>query len=207
MIYEMRFYDSKKDWYREDTQYILAWETDDEAPVNDGKIRGKLLSCLCFDGPVFEVPDGIDTIAEYAFVKPEWDLFESRIKTLVIPASVEKIEEEAFCFTDISEIIIHPDSPAGVVIGNGIYTKDEKTLLWVLGTNEKREFTVPDGVERIAAGVIDDHKVRTFIFPASVKEICCCEREIYNDKVVIKAPKDSYAEKFAADHNLKFRKA
>ncbi len=206
MVYEMRCYSSKKMWNEEDDSFVIVWETSDKKPVINPKICGKLLAYLGEVGKTVEIPDGIDTIGAGAFYKSDWDYFDCPIETLVIPASVTKIEEGAFEFTNISKITISPDSPAGIVRNKGLYTKDESTLLWVLEPTNDGEYTVPDGVTRIGRCAVDAIRgFTTVIIPSSVEKIYYNENEDYHyDGLTIKAPAGSYAIKFAKKHGIDY---
>lgn len=202
MIYEMKCYTSKATWEDEEDSYVIAWETKTKQPDNCIAISGKLLMCLGYPKKTYEVPNGIETIGSCVFAKPDWDVFDSEVETVKIPASVTKIEEGAFEWTNISKIVIDKDSPAGVVKNKALYTKDGKTLLHVLELNDNGEYVVPDGVTRIGLCAISRG---TIIIPQSVTEIAMdADHEYAYDAVKIKAPSDSYAIKFAQKNNLDY---
>lgn len=204
MVYEMRVYSSEKKWNEEDDCFVIVWKTNDKKSMLNPKISGKLIACLGNVGKIFQIPDGIETVGAGAFFKSDWDWFYCPIEKLVIPASVTKIEEGAFEFTGIRKIDIRPDSPAGAVENNGLYTKDKSTLLWVLASNAEGEYTVPDGVKRIARCALEN-EVATVILPASVEEIYFNEDESYHyNELTIKAPANSYAIKFAKQHGIAY---
>lgn len=207
MVYEMRFFSSKSRWHDEDDSFVMVWETGDKKPVLNTKICGKLLACLGNVGKTFEIPDGIDTIGTGAFYKSDWDYFDCPIEKLVIPASVTKIEEGAFEFTNISKVTIHPNSPAGIVKNKGIYTNDESTLLWALEATKDGEYIIPDGVTRIGRCAVDANRgFTTVVIPSSVEKIYYNENEDYHyDGLTIKAPAGSYAIKFAKKHGINYK--
>ncbi len=204
MIYEMRFYKKKSDWEEEKDLYVIVWETDDKKPMHNGSVRGKLISCLGYRSKTFEVPSGVETIGKSVFTKGEWECFYSDIAKVIIPASVQKIEEGAFVDTFVQKIKIHPDSPCGIVKGDGLYTKDGSTLLWILDTDEECNFIVPDGVTRLGAGCFGYDDVASLTIPSSVVEIGIDKDFDYYEGMKIKAPKGSYAVEFAKKRGLDF---
>ena len=209
MVYELRPYNTVKDWTNENDRGVIVWETDENTDASNFRICGKLISYMGFEEEEFSVPEGITSIGRRAFVKPDWDCFDSPIKVLNIPASVQTIEEGAFNFTNIDRINIHPDSPCGIIKNNGLYTKDGKTLLWVLGVDDKGEYVVPDGTVRLGANSIECQKgIVVLVLPESVAEIGIDDSGLIWDdleKILIKAPKGSFALAFAKEHGLKHK--
>lgn len=203
MIYEMRFYKNKDMWDREVDIYTMVWENDDENPVYNNAINGKLVSCINYPETTFAVPEGVETIGTCVFAKPDWDCFDSAVEKIIIPSSVKKIEEGAFEWTYIDDIVFESDSQFFEVRANGLYTKDTKTLLWVLKTNDENEYEIPNDVKRIGFGSFPSEI--TLVVPSSIEEIAYDEEYSYHfDDVTIKAPADSYAIKFAKKHEIDF---
>ena len=138
------------------------------------------------------------------FVKSEWDCFDPAVEKIVIPASVQKIEEGAFTGTWIQKIKIHPDSPAGIVKKDALYTKDGSTLLWIMDTDEEGNFTVPEGVTRLGVGCFGYDGIGCLTLPASVTEIGIDYDADLFDGTKIKAPRGSFAIEFAKKHGLEY---
>ena len=203
MVYELRPYNTVDDWTNEDDRGVIVWETDEITDASNFRICGKLVSYLGFNEEEFFVPDGITSLGYSVFEKGEWEAFDSPVETIHIPASVHTIEEGAFVGTYITTVNIHPDSPCGIVKDNGLYTKDGKTLLWILECNDDDEYTVPDGVNRIGFACFADSV--TLILPNSITEIGYNEKyDFLYQYVTIKAPKGSFAIQFAKEHDLEY---
>lgn len=200
MIYETILYNSIKSWNNEEDM----WQTDERKPSMDKGVCGKLIGSLGYNGKFFEIPSGIETIGESVFVKSEWDCFEPTVEKVVIPASVQKIEEGAFTGTWIQKIKIHPDSPAGIVKKDALYTKDGSTLLWIMDTDEEGNFTVPEGVTRLGVGCFGYDGIGCLTLPASVTEIGIDYDADLFDGMEIKAPRGSFAIEFAKKHGFEY---
>ena len=151
-------------------------------------------------------------------MNPDWDIFNTEVKEVVIPKSVEKIEECAFLWTNINKITVHPDSPYVIVKNGGLYTKDGNTLLFAFKANASKEFVVEDGTKRIGLCALENPRclgvyqepdgpiLTTVVIPASVEKIAFDDQADYDayDCTVIKAPKGSYAIKFAKKHKIRY---
>ena len=215
MVYEIRTYDTKEDFYEQESNGVIAFETDKKLPETDIKFCGKLLWYWSEENEI-KIPDGIETIGYSFLINLQWDQCESGVETVYIPTTVTGIEEGAFVGSYVTRIEIHPDSPCGIVKDGGLYTKDGKTLLWTLCANEDGRFTVADGTERIGTesigydslynSVYGESLYTEIIIPASVKEIGYNENSdnLAWDEVTIKAPKGSYAIEFAKEHEINF---
>ena len=203
MIYEKRFYKNIKDFNNEADSFVIVWETKENTLQIDAPISGKLVYCLGYPHKTFEVPDGIEIIGRSIFEKGEWECWGTEITTLVIPSSVKSIEEGAFIGSGIKKIRIDSDSNAGTITKKALYTKDGKTLLWVLEGNENDEYIVPEGVVRI--GLASFENVSTLVLPDSVKEIAYDDDYDYLfEHITIKAPTGSYAISFAKEHEIEY---
>ena len=215
MVYEMRYFASKNAWEEENENYVIIWENKDKSPTANGTIGGKLLKCIGYPKKKFEVPEGVETIGKEVFVNTDWDIFNTEIKEVVIPKTVTKIEEGAFMWANIEKVSVHPDCPCVVVKDGGLYTKDGYTLLCAFKTNKNKEFVVKEGVKRIGLYALENPRVigvfqepdgpiiTTVVMPASVEEIAFDADGLSYDSAVIKAPKGSYAIRFAKKHNVK----
>ena len=201
MYYEMRSYYSIDDIIQEGDSYdYVVWEPDENKPATP--INGKLHKFVRFNDENYSVPEGVRVICDEAFVVfREWGrVWDTDIDKLIIPVSVETIEENAFAFTNIKEL--ETLSPACVVKDNLILSGDGKTLMHRLYGCETEYFdeadeygiTVPDGVERIASGFFCyDDDAGVLKLPASVKLIAdITDNPEYDDYTII-APKGSRA--------------
>ena len=206
MVYQLRKHDSLEDFTNEEAIGTIAWETDDIL-FDDMRFCGKLIAYYSNRDTVV-IPDGIETLG-YSFLVPYfWGGWGSSVDTVRIPASVKTIEEGAFAFTSVSNIEIDPDSPCGIVKENGLYTKDGKTLLWVMGENTAEDcvYVVPEGVTRIGVDFLDfDFAIDEVVVPSSVTYIGYNEKYRFNyERILIKAPKGAYAIEFAKENGIKF---
>lgn len=217
MIYEMRYYTSKSAWEEENESYVMIWENKDKTPSTNCTIGGKLLKCIGYPNKKFEIPEGIESIGREVFVNTDWDIFNTEVKEVIIPKTIEKIEEGAFNWADINKITVHPDSPCVIVKNGGLYTKDGSTLLFAFKANANKEFVVEDGTKHIGLCALENPRclgvyqepdgpvLTTVVIPASVEQMAFDEEYGYTyDCVVIKAPKGSYALKFAKKHKLRY---
>lgn len=217
MIYEMRYYTSKSAWEEENESYVMIWENKDKTPSTNCTIGGKLLKCIGYPNKKFEIPEGIESIGREVFVNTDWDIFNTEVKEVIIPKTIEKIEEGAFNWADINKITVHPDSPCVIVKNGGLYTKDGSTLLFAFKANANKEFVVEDGTKRIGLCALENPRclgvyqepdgpiLTTVVIPASVEQIAFDEEYDWAyECAVIKAPKGSYAIKFAKKHRIRY---
>lgn len=117
------------------------------------------------------------------------------------------IEEGAFANSWVDHIEIDLDSPCGIIKENGLYTKDGKTLLWILGENTAEDcvYVVPEGVTRIGTCFLPEDGIAELIVPNSVIEMGYSEEAEYTYQgLIIKAPKGSFAIEFAKEHGIEF---
>lgn len=205
MIYQLRKHDSLEDFVNEEDAGMIAWETDDIL-FDDMRFCGKLISYYS-DKDTVVVPDGIEALG-YSFLVPyHWGGWGSTVETVRIPASVKTIEEGAFAFSSVQNIEIDPGSPCAIIKENGLYTQDGKTLLWILGENTAEDcvYVVPDGVTRIGIDFLDSDFIEELVIPSSVTYIGHNEKyDFLYQKLLIKAPKDSYAIEYAKENGIPY---
>ena len=217
MIYEMRYYTSKSAWEEENESYVMIWENKDKTPSTNCTIGGKLLKCIGYPNKKFEIPEGIESIGREVFVNTDWDIFNTEVKEVIIPKTIEKIEEGAFNWADINKITVHPDSPCVIVKNGGLYTKDGSTLLFAFKANANKEFVVEDGTKHIGLCALENPRclgvyqepdgpiLTTVVIPASVEQIAFDEEYDWAyECIIIKAPKGSYAIKFAKKYKVTY---
>ncbi len=205
MVYELRKYNSFNSFRDEDDLGVIAWEADEVLDDDNLRFCGKLITHVFNDSTV-NVPNGIEALG-YSFLVPYfWGGWASSADMVHIPASVTTIEEGAFVNTEVSNIIIDPESTCGIIKENGLYTRDGKTLHWILGENTAEDcvYVVPEGVTRIAADFFSGN-IEEVIIPNSVVEMGYDEENSYNyEQLTIKAPMGSYAIKFAKEHEINY---
>ena len=206
MVYELRKYNSFDSFRDEDDLGVIAWEADEVLDDDNLRFCGKLITHVFNDSTV-NVPNGIEVLG-YSFLVPYfWGGWGCSVDTVHIPASVTTIEEGAFVNTEVSNIIIDPESTCGIIKENGLYTRDGKTLLWILGENTAEDcvYVVPEGVTRIAADFFSSGNIEEVVIPNSVMEIGYDEENSYSyEQLTIKAPMGSYAIEFAKEHEINY---
>lgn len=155
------------------------------------RIRNGLLSkyvVMSLDGEDrIVLPDTVKVIKREAFTKynlpssvweKEYDGLSGsfyrdldyEIKELIIPASVETIEQGAFFDAYIYEITIDENSPAGVVKDGILYSKDGKMLKFAPDFRQKN-IVVSKGTEIIGEEAIMFKHLSKLVIPDSVKRI------------------------------------
>lgn len=212
MIYEFKKWESLDD--KRAAQWA-RWETNKKA--EDG-VCGKLLKYKGFieniDGKkILSVPESVQIIASGAFVGLGAE--DKEIDSFIVPASVEVLEEGALGNIHTKEIHIAPDSKCAVVKGKGVYSIDEKTLLYYFGEyswDEKITFVVPNGVTRIGEEAFCGGFNLILELPDSINEIWYEETNLLGKKLkadhtytkfTIRAHKNSFAAKFAKKNSIK----
>lgn len=205
MVYELRKHDSIDEFNQGKSIGVIAWETDEVMDSDNLHFCGNLVTHV-FNEKAIKIPNGIESL-EYSFLIPP-GAWGSPVENVHIPASVKTIKEGAFANSDVHEITIDPESPCGIVKDNGVYTKDEKTLLWILGPNNETangfEYIVHDGVERIAVDFCSAG-IDVLVVPSSVTYIGFNENNDFFFLVAkMRAPKGSYAIEFAKEHKMRF---
>lgn len=110
------------------------------------------------------IPDTVTYIGFEAFAG-------SGLKSVYIPASVEKIEDDAFddCYS-LEKITASPENRNYANDGSGaLFTKDMRTLIMLPDGTKITEYTIPDGVYTVCPGAIYS-RVEVVNVPASVDE-------------------------------------
>ena len=205
MIYELRGYKSEKDWNEEYDEGVIVWEMDEIKSASEFKFGGRLVAYLGVNSDELVIPEGIESIGYSAFVKGEWECFDPAVDKVILPSTLKKIEEGAFIDTMISDIEFHKDSQCALIEDGGLYTKDKKTLLWIMNGNEDDEFFVADGTERLGLGCFGNFWDLTLVVPESVKEIGYGEDVAFAyESVTIRAPKNSFAHNFAVENGIDY---
>ena len=211
MIYELKKWNNPN----EKLVQMAKWETDKDAKNG---VCGKLLKYKGFieevEGKkILAIPDGVATIATSTFVGkgPE----DKKIDKFIIPASVKELEEGALGNIFTEEIYISPDSKCAIIKGKGVYSIDEKTLLYYFGEyswDEKITFVVPNGVTRIGEEAFWGGFNLILELPDSINEIWYEETNLLGKKLkadltytkfTIRAHKNSFAAKFAKKNSIK----
>ena len=110
------------------------------------------------------IPDTVTYIGFEAFAG-------SGLKSVYIPASVEKIEDDAFddCYS-LEKITVSPENRNYASDGSGaLFTKDMRTLIMLPDGTKITEYTIPDGVYTVYPWAING-RVEVVNVPASVDE-------------------------------------
>lgn len=113
------------------------------------------------------IPEGTKTIYSNAFQKCH------KIKSIVIPASVETIREGAFGYNDkLQKIEVEKGNKQYKSVDGVLYSRNGKTLLSFPAGKKDTEFHVPRGVKKIAAAAFIGNKtLRKVFLPDTVSYI------------------------------------
>ncbi|MBR5984439.1 MAG: leucine-rich repeat domain-containing protein [Bacteroidales bacterium] len=123
----------------------------------------------------YSIPQGIKTIAKNSFH------YAGNLKTLTIPNSVTKIEENAFCDC-LVETIIMPDSLETIETGAFLYCTNLKSIKLpntlktinnkvFMGCFKIEDITIPNSVTEIKDLTFYDSGLKTITLPISINKI------------------------------------
>ena len=133
------------------------------------------------------IPDSVTSIGYFAFESC------SRLQSITIPDSVTSIEDSAFSYCHNLTSITIPDSVTS--IGRGAF----------IGCSRLQSITIPDSVTSIGKEVfVGCSSLTSITIPDSVTSIGNDAFSGCSSNLTIKGYKDSYAEKYAKEHNIKF---
>ena len=199
MLYEFCAYGSDYEERR-----IIRWLTSKKftpQPV----ICGKLVTFMDFETKKYVIPEGVTALGEQCFVDSEADNFDCFATKLILPASLERIEDNALVFTSFKSIVLATENQHFVLHKGGLYTADGKRLIYVCTPNPEdpaaTEHVVKDGTEVIDMGVPNNY-VTTLHIPASVKRFGDGECFINWNEFKFYAPEDSFAARFAEENGV-----
>ena len=184
----------------EEQKTHIIWET---AKSFEGtpEICDKLLCYMRIGAKKYKIPEGVTTLCFESFVDEEGDWFDCDAVSLELPASLTKIEDNAFLFTEFKSVRLAPGNKSFIVKKGGLYTADGKRLIYILAKDGNQEFQVEEGTELIDAGVFD--RGGTIHIPASVKRfgtVRICDGQ----GLKLLASKGSCAERFAQKMGFDF---
>ena len=183
---------------RMNPQLLLRWETNRRSSGQTVPC-GRLHTFVQVGVRRYKIPEGVTALCESCF--SEWDenIYSCGADALELPASLTRIEDNTFLFTEFRTIRVAKGSPAFRVKQGGLYSADGRRLIYVLGGEACTEYHVPEGTERIDAGVLNCGG--TFFIPASVKKIG--PGELYDpESLRIVTPKGSYAARYAQRNGI-----
>ena len=159
-------------YFGEPLTSLGAYAFQDCSKLSSLTVTSKVIPTGTFSGcnslTWFSVQDGTVRIEQGAFGS-------SGITDVGIPASVTEIEPGAF-FQVRGSLTLDEENTNYQLIDGSLYTADGKTLLAFFPADPyaeepQTEFTVPDGVETIAAYALAESQLTTVILPSSVKRI------------------------------------
>ena len=163
-------------------------------------ICGKLVTYLDYDLKTYTVPEGITALGEACFVNAMADNFDFEATKLELPASLEKIDNNAFNYASFKTIKLDENNKSFVLYNGGLYSADGKRLYYVLIPDPEKEpeHFVKEGTEVIDAGVLNNGAI--LHLPASVRRVA---GEVYNlDYCKFYAPEGSYAARYAKENGV-----
>lgn len=110
--------------------------------------------------------DSVDCVVKEGTVRIAGGCFNSDVRSLHIPASVEYIDEYIY-----GEITVDENNQSFCVVDNILYSKDMKTLYSYYYYSPEKSFTVPKGVETIGANAFKAPALEEVIMQDGVKYI------------------------------------
>lgn len=217
-----------------DNNRIIRWATDEnddeqdeyayETPDFDQEIKGTLINYIDKTQECIEIPAGITKINYGAFTMDKLDGFEFievPVREIIIPKTVQVIENGAFAGVYLENIIIDKDCPAAILDNNAILSRDKKRFIQYIDNDISiTDYEVPFGVEEICDSAFAGC-ILSVVLPNSVKKIgagafCSFNGEIvvpnsvtiiednaFDSKCTIITSKKSYAAKWAKKHKIK----
>lgn len=128
------------------------------------------------EGTELVIPDTIDGIAVAELGRTAFGTDDTKcpFEKIAIPASVDYISSSnpfIYC-KQLKEIVVDSANNEYVVSDGVLYTKDMKTLICYPQKLGGGSFTVPDGVEEIAAAALYNTELNDIRFPSSLKMLC-----------------------------------
>ena len=110
------------------------------------------------------IPESVEVIDEWAFQACE------SLNSVNIPKNVSNIGKGAFGEIDDITVTVDEANPTFTMVDNVLFTKDMKKLVGFYD-KDKKDYTVPDGVEEIASNAFWKSNLETISFPNSLKTI------------------------------------
>lgn len=98
----------------------------------------------CYRLKALDIPDSVTAIGSFVLE------YADAVTEVKLGANVKSIGEAAFCGAAVKSITVDPANENYCSIDGNLYTKDAKTFLGYARLRGGSEFTVPDGVTRIA---------------------------------------------------------
>ena len=113
----------------------------------------------------FTVPDGVKSIAKEAFYNCE-------IKKLVIPSSVEQIDESAFSeIASLAAFEVDSENQNFSSVDGVLYDKNQTTLICYPRNKAGVSYVIPEGVTTIRSKAFSGGNFNSLIIPASLESI------------------------------------
>lgn len=147
------------------------------------------------DGDIV-IPEGVEYVGDYAF-------WASAIDSITLPSTMEYVSSVTFWETNLEYINVHEDNLCYASVDGVLYTEDMKELIMYNNMSSRREFHIPETVEKIHeycfyGGYYDDVALEKIIFPRSIVELP--GYLFYNfSQDCVWVYKDSYADEYFRD--------
>ncbi len=129
--------------------YDYAYATEIHVPNYVNGMRVTDLNFHCFEGftqlETLILPEHLRYIREGMFSGCY------NLKSIRIPASVTRIDDDAFYGSSLSEIKVASGSKTFCSVDGVLFTKDMRTLLFYPPEKTAQSYTIPNGVKKIAA--------------------------------------------------------
>lgn len=118
------------------------------------------------------IPETIDEKTVTVISSGTFRDISGKVKSVRIPNTVTTIEIGSFTGNSLESIEINADNPLFEIENGALTNKDKTVLLAFPGKSDIEEFTVPDTVSVVPAGVFSGCKnLKKITVPSSVKEI------------------------------------
>jgi len=121
------------------------------------------------NGYKYEVPDTVNYFENLAFLNCR------ELITITLPCKFNGFEISAHTFAGsqkLEQVIAQDDNPGFTTIDGVLFDKGRKTLIFYPCGKKESEYTIPDGIERIAMRAFNNCKnLKTVTFPESLRMI------------------------------------
>ncbi len=181
-------------------------EEDFQYSINNGKVTiEKFKEEL---SGFYNIPEKVDGYPVTEISDNAFSYYETKIKTIYIPETVEILGDMYAPFRDIDtleRIIVDDDNNYFVSDENGVlYTKDKTELLQYPRNCKVEDFVVPDGVEFFRTGAFNGaYNLKSVVIPASGRDVGGNDlfTGFYNCKKIEKIIVDADNQHYSSDEN------
>lgn len=123
----------------------------------------KLIAFPQGKGMQYQIPNGVENIADYAF-------FSTKLASITLPESVSSVGLTAFSSSFLLQFNVSGDNKSFCAIDGVLFSRNQKTLVAYPGGKGKT-YRIPDGVTTIADGAFYGWYSGSITIPVSVTKI------------------------------------